>query len=70
MGVTAIIGIIVEYLPVLMKAVKSVPEVMDFVKRVQEHLKQTKEWSAEQEAEFDRRLEEVTSKPHWQPEGT
>lgn len=65
---TAIIGIIINYLPVLIKAAKSVPEVIGFIKGVQEHLKQTKEWTPEQEAEFNAKLEALTSQPHWQPE--
>jgi len=65
---TALIGLIVSYLPALLQAAKVVPEVMSFVKGVQTHLKQTKEWTPEQEAEFDKRLDEVTSQPHWQPE--
>lgn len=64
----AIIGIIVQFLPYLIKAGQSVPEVIDFVKHVQEHLKQTKEWTPEQEAEFNSRLEAVTGKAHWQPD--
>lgn len=65
---TALIGIIVTWLPTILKAAQSVPEIVNFVKAVQSHLKQTKEWTPEQEAEFDKRLEEVTSQPHWQPE--
>ena len=64
----ALIGIIVSYLPALLQAAKSVPDVLEFVKKVQSHLKQTKEWTEAQEREFDARLEEVTSKPHWRPE--
>lgn len=65
---TALIGLIVSYLPALLKAAQSVPEVLEFVKKVQSHLKQTNEWTPEQAAAFDKRLEEVTSQEHWQPE--
>lgn len=68
MGVGAIIGLIVEFLPVITKAAKSVPEVLGFIKKVQEHLKQTKEWTPEQEKAFNEHLEQKTSQPHWQPE--
>ena len=65
---TALIGIIISYLPTLIKAAKSVPDVMEFIKKVQSHLKQTNEWTANQEEEFNKRLEEVTSQEHWKPE--
>lgn len=68
MGIGAIIGIIIEFLPALTKAAKSVPDVMNFIKKVQEHLKQTKEWTEDQEEAFNRHLEQVTSQEHWKPE--
>lgn len=61
----ALIGIIVNYLPYFVKAARAVPEITEFIQKTRDHLKQTREWTPEQEAEFDRHLEEVTSQEHW-----
>lgn len=66
--VAALIPIFMQYLPLLFKAAQAVPEIIGFVKRTQEILKQDKEWTSEQQAAFDKHLEEVTSQPHWKPE--
>lgn len=51
---SAIISLFITYLPVLVKAAGTVPEIIRFIRRTQEILKQSKEWTpAEQEA-FDR----------------
>jgi hypothetical protein len=62
------IALFLQYLPQLIQAAKSVPDVVDYIKKTHEHLKQSEEWTEEQEAQFDRHLEEVTSQPWWQPE--
>lgn len=61
----ALVGIIVEYLPYLVKAAKAVPEITGFIQSVRDHSKQSKEWTAEERATFDRRLEELTGQEHW-----
>lgn len=62
------ISTFMQYLPALKVAAKSVPEVMEYIKETKATLATTKEWTAENEADFNKRLEEVTSQEHWQPE--
>ena len=64
----ALIPIFMQYLPILFKAAQAVPEIIGFVQRTQEVLKQSKEWTADQQAAFDERMEQVTSQEHWKPE--
>lgn len=56
-----------KYLPLLLKAVATMPELMSYVERMREYYSQTTEWTPEQEAAFDARVEAVTSKEHWNP---
>lgn len=63
-----IISTFMEYLPTLLKAAQTVPQLMEYVNHQKATLQTTAEWTPEQEAEFNKRLEEVTSQPHWQPE--
>lgn len=65
----ALISIFIQYLPMLVKAAGAVPEVLGFIKRTHEVLKQSKEWASEQQAEFDKDMDEVTSEEQWKPEG-
>ena len=62
----ALIPIFLQYLPSLIKAAQSVPEIIGFIKRTQDTLRQSKEWTAAEQAQFDKDVESVMSKPHWQ----
>lgn len=62
---TAIISLFMAYLPVLVKAAGTVPEIIGFIRRTQEILKQDKEWTVDQQVEFDKHVEELTSQEHW-----
>lgn len=62
---TAIISLFMTYLPVLVKAASTVPEIIGFILRTQEILKQDKEWTADQQAQFDKDVETITSQEHW-----
>lgn len=64
----ALIPIFIQFLPSLVKAAQAVPEVIGFIQRTQQVLKQDKEWTPEMQAEFDKHLEEVTSQEQWTPE--
>lgn len=64
----ALIPIFIKYLPMLFKAVQAVPELVGFVQRTQEILKQAKEWTPTEQAAFDKHFDEVTSQEHWKPE--
>lgn len=65
---SAIIGLIIQYLPNLIQAGKSIPEVMEFVRKTRDTLKQTKELTPEEEAAFDAYEDQITSQEHWKPE--
>lgn len=62
---TAIISLFMTYLPVLVKAAGTVPEIIGFIRRTQEILKQDSEWTVEQQMKFDEQVESITSQEHW-----
>lgn len=64
----ALIPIFMQYLPMLVKAAGVVPELIGFVKRTGEVMKQSKEWTQTEQDAFDKHLEEVTSQEQWRPE--
>lgn len=63
-----IISLFMTYLPVLVKAAGTVPEIIAFIHRTQAILKQSEEWTPEQQAAFDAQVEEITSQEQWKPE--
>lgn len=63
-----IISLFLNYLPILVNAAKSAPEIVTYIKETKAELSQTAEWTPEQEALFDRHVEEVTSQPWWTAE--
>jgi hypothetical protein len=65
----ALIPIFIQFLPTLVKAAQAVPEVIGFIQRTHEVLKQSKEWTSAEQAAFDKHLEEVTSEEQWKLEG-
>lgn len=65
---TEIIALFIKYLPVLVKAAGTVPEIVSFIRRTQEILKQSKEWTPAEQAKFDADVEAITSQEHWKPE--
>lgn len=65
---TAILGIVLKYLPYLVQAAGSIPEITGFIANLQAIFKRDKTWTPEQEAEFDASVEALKSDPYWQPE--
>lgn len=63
-----VIQLFLQYLPSLVNAARSVPTIVTYIKETKAQLERTDEWTAEEEAEFDRHVEEVTSQPWWTPE--
>lgn len=63
-----VIALFLQHLPSLVSAAKSVPTIVTYIKETKTALSQSKEWTPEQEAEFDKHVEEVTSQPWWTPE--
>lgn len=70
MTIAAIVGLFIKYLPDLLKAAQKTPEIMQFITKLRNHLKQTKEWTADEEAEFKARKKAITSQAHWKPENS
>lgn len=62
------VPLFIEFLPLLVKAAKSVPEVITFIQKTRERFKQDKEWDAAAEEAFNRYKDEITSAPHWKSE--
>jgi len=63
---TAILGLVMKYLPALVQASASVPEIMGFLSNLKAIFKRDKVWTPEQEAEFDAQTEAMRSDPAWQ----
>lgn len=62
----AIIPIILKYLPYLIQASQSIPEITGFIANLQAIFKRDKSWTPDQEAEFDAQTEAMRSDPAWQ----
>lgn len=65
-----IIALIVSYLPELIKVGQSYPVIMDFLQKVRATLKQSKEWTEEEEAAFDKYEQLLVSGSHWKSKET
>jgi hypothetical protein len=63
---TSIIALVLKYLPVLIQASQSIPEITGFIASLQAIFKRDKSWTPEQEAEFDAQTEAMRSDPAWQ----
>lgn len=64
-----VIDLFLKYLPQLVQAGKSIPDITKYVGELKETLKQDAEWTPQIEADFLAKVENVTSAPHWKPEG-
>ena len=65
---TAIVGLVLKYLPYLIQASQSIPEITGFISSLRNIFKRDKIWTPEQEAEFDASVEALRNDPAWQPE--
>jgi len=63
---TAIVALALKYLPYLVQAAGSIPEITGFISSLQTIFKRDKVWTPEQEAEFDAQTEALRSDPAWQ----
>jgi hypothetical protein len=61
----AIIAIIIQYLPYLVDATKTVPQIITFISELRAIFARTKSWTPEQEAAFDASVESLRSDPAW-----
>lgn len=65
---TAIIAFVIKYLPYLITASNSVPQIISFIAGLREIFSRDKSWTPEQEAEFDALVESKRSDPYWKIE--
>lgn len=63
---SAIIQAILRYLPYLVQAAGTIPQITTFLAELQAIFKRDKTWTPEQEAEFDAQTEAMRSDPAWQ----
>jgi len=63
---TAILGLVLKYLPYLVQASASIPEITGFLANLKAIFKREKTWTPEEEAEFDAQTEAMRSDPAWQ----
>jgi hypothetical protein len=62
---TAIIAIILQYLPYIVEASKSIPQLVTFIAELRAIFARTKAWTPEQEAAFDASIEPLRNLPYW-----
>ena len=62
----AIIPLVLKFLPYLIQASQSIPEITGFIASLHDIFKRDKTWTPEQEAEFDAQTEAMKSDPTWQ----
>lgn len=65
---TALIPFIIKYLPYLITASQSVPQIITFIAGLREIFSRDKSWTPEQESEFDALVESKRSDPYWKIE--
>ena len=59
----AILPIILQFLPYLVKASESVPQLIEFIAKLRAIFARDKSWTPEQEAAFDASIEELRNDP-------
>lgn len=62
---TAILALVLKYLPYLVQAAGSIPEITGFLSSLRNIFKRDKVWTPEQEKEFDDSVEALRSDPYW-----
>jgi hypothetical protein len=67
---TAALALFLQYLPYLIQAGGSVPELISYVTKVREHYRQTGEWTKEQDDAFSKEIDDLINNPppEWRPE--
>jgi hypothetical protein len=61
----ALIPLILKFLPYLIQASESIPQITTFLASLHDIFKRDKSWTAEQEQEFDAQTEALRSDPAW-----
>ena len=63
---TAILALVLKYLPILVQAAGSIPEITGFISGFKDIFKRDKIWTPEQEAQFDAETQALRNDPAWQ----
>ena len=63
---SSILVLVMKYLPYLVQASASIPEITGFLANIKAIFQRDKVWTPEQEAEFDAQTEAMRSDPAWQ----
>lgn len=64
-NMTAILVLVLKYLPYLVQAAASIPEITAFISSLRNIFKREKVWTPEQEKAFDDSVEALRSDPYW-----
>ena len=62
----ALVALLLKYIPYLIQASLSVPQIIDFVNEMKQIFTRDKIWTPEEEAAFDAKVESHTQDPAWQ----
>ena len=62
----SIVALVLKFLPYLVQASATIPEITGFISGLQAIFKRDKTWTPEQEAAFDASVEALRSDPYWQ----
>lgn len=54
--------------PLITLGIELAGKVIDYVNKVREVARQNQEMTPEQDADFEKQIDEVTSRAHWKPE--
>ena len=63
---SAILALVMKYLPILVQAAGSIPEITGFIAGLKGIFARQKTWTPEEEAEFDAQTAALRNDPAWQ----
>lgn len=63
----ALIPLFIQFLPYLVKAAGSVPEIISFISQAHTHLSQSAMWTDTEQEAFDQQTTALRSDPYWKP---
>ncbi len=63
---SAILALVLKFLPYLTEAADAVPEIIGFIKGLHDIFARHNVWTPDEKAQFDAETEAMRSKPEWQ----
>jgi hypothetical protein len=63
---TAILALVLKYIPYLVQAAGSIPQITGFIASLKEIFTRQKIWTPEEEAKFDAETAALRNDPAWQ----